>query len=226
MPRSRARAETWRIASKSNTSPRCRRTGDSTEMAPTAGGHPARGRALEDALHLLAAERRPAGLERDQVELGELLRAVARVVVEVARLLDDHPPLRATERAHREVVGEGARRHEDGGFLAQEAGELLLEGRHRPAARVVVFHVGRAVSRASKAAYSGGREGMPSPVKSTGVARSARSGRGRRARDHATRHRGDLDELPPVETHGPESTAKGNIFVSPPGQAKLDSGAS
>jgi hypothetical protein len=107
---------------------------DDADVRPHAAG---RG-AVEDLLDVVPGERRPSGCEGDEVQARQRLRRVARVVVDVAHVLDDHASPSAREGAQRDVVRERAGREEERALLAEERREVLLQLLGRAAQAVLV----------------------------------------------------------------------------------------
>src|SRR5207302_7827996 len=79
-------------------------------------------------------EGRQARRQRYQVDAPEPWHTVARVVVEMALLWHDRARLGATQPTQRQVVGQGARGHEDSRLFAEHRGAALLEPFDRPTA--------------------------------------------------------------------------------------------
>src|SRR5215813_3693915 len=99
------------ISTKSKTSPRTRRTGDSIEITPTGvDTRPSSARDLGGRLG--EREGRPLRGERDQGQPAQLLRSVTRVVVNVAFPLYEHAAAAPRQDAESEVVGKRSARQE------------------------------------------------------------------------------------------------------------------
>src|ERR1700751_485110 len=78
-------------------------------------------------LDLSEGERSALGRKGNQGQPAELLRAIARVVVNVALALHEDATAAPRQKTKREVVGERPARHEYGHFLAEDRGHALFE---------------------------------------------------------------------------------------------------
>ena len=100
---------------------------DRSRDAPATG-------AVHDLLDRFEGEGCLSGGQRNQRDRTQRLHAVPGVVVEVSLGLDDRPPAAGSgEGAHREMIGQRPRRHEDRAFLPQDRRELLLQSLNRAA---------------------------------------------------------------------------------------------
>ena len=138
MPLSRAKAEMRLASSQSNIWPERRLMGLSMTMAPTSVATRPPAVRVMHGFDVGLRERGAARRQRHQRQAGERLARVAGVVVDVARLRHDHPAFRSGQRSQRELIREGARRHEHRRLLAEQRRPVLLERLHLTTQQVVV----------------------------------------------------------------------------------------